>query len=122
MAAVRLRAPLFTQVVTGVDLGSRRNRQSAQLGLATLWGWRPNVQHYRFHKLHPDNSIHGRDEGYHLSDWHALLYAQRINDGYAVDVWQGSRRIATVPIRLNDAEQTADARTPLHVVSRRANL
>jgi len=72
------------------------------------------VQHYRFYKLYPDNSIRGRDEGYHLSAWHALLYARRINQGYAVDVWQGSRRITTVPMRANDAEQTADARTPEH--------
>jgi len=98
------------------DFGSRRNRQSAQLGLATLWGWRPIVQHYRFYKLYPDKSIYGRDEGYHLSDWHALLYARRINDGYAVDVWQGSRRIATVPSEPNDVEQTTDTRAPHHGV------
>jgi len=89
--------------------------QSAQRCLATLWGWRPNVQHYRFYKLDPDNSIRGRDEGYHLSDWHALLYARRINEGYAVDIWQGSRRIATVPIRPDEAEQT---RMPRNAVNR----
>ena len=79
------------------------------------------MQHYRFYKLSPDNSIRGRDEGYHLSDWHALLYAQRINADCAVDIWQGGRRITTVPVRQNDTEQTADARAPFHVASRRAN-
>ena len=73
------------------------------------------MQHYRFYRLYPDNSIHGRDEGYHLSDWHALVYARRINDGFAVDVWQGSRRIATVPIPPKDAEQAIGAHDPRHV-------
>lgn len=68
------------------------------------------MQHYRFNKLYPDNSIRSRDEGYHLSDWHALLYAQRINADCAVDIWQGARRIATLPARQNDTAKTASTR------------
>lgn len=65
------------------------------------------MQHYRFYKLYPDNAIHGRDEGYHLSDWHALLYAQRISKNHAIDIWQGGRRVATVPIRQTETDKTA---------------
>lgn len=68
------------------------------------------MQHYRFNKLYPDNSIRSRDEGYHLSDWHALLYAQRINADCAVDILQGERRIATLPARQNDTAKTVSVR------------
>ena len=68
------------------------------------------MQHYRFNKLYPDNSIRSRDEGYHLSDWHALLYAQRINADCAVDIFQGERRIATLPARQNATAAPANVR------------
>jgi hypothetical protein len=75
------------------------------------------MQHYRFNKLHPDNSIRSRDEGYHLSDWHALLYAQRINADCAVDIWQGGRRIATLPARQTDIVRTASASGPMRTAA-----
>jgi hypothetical protein len=73
------------------------------------------MQHYRFYKLYPDRSIRGRDEGYHLSDWHALLYARRINEGYAIDVWQGMRHIATVAAQRDDRDSTSEAQASQHV-------
>jgi len=70
------------------------------------------MQHYRFNKLYPDKSIRSRDEGYHLSDWHALLYAQRINADCAVDILQGDRRIATLPARQNNNAKATSMDAP----------